>query len=104
MRERLAPLEGQRRYFRASFKHYGGNPAGNRTLLLVGLTDEVTGIEVADHIWAKLTERLERRIATASVAPGDTIVFKAEVFRYERLNGDADYGIRHLVELSKWQW
>ncbi len=79
MRTQLAPLEGKRARFSATFKSFGtrhGWHAREVTILLVDVT--LNGHTVTDHVWMVMRKRMRH----VNLKAGDKIAFDATVKSY----------------------
>jgi hypothetical protein len=93
MRKQLAPDEGQRKKFNATFSRFGKkvNYKGYSeiTLLLTHVTDAETNTLVADHLWFSYTSGFEK----AGLTEGCRIEFEARVKQYRKGYVNKRYGI-----------
>lgn len=91
-RLKLAPYAdtGMQYQFRATVAKSGIVPSEPR-YMLVEIHCAETGKRLAEHCWVK-----DDRIVKAGVVPGDTILFHAKVYCYQRSNGSTTYGLTSL--------
>ena len=100
MRDRLAPLNGNKSLFYATFKRYGwrkfrGQYVG-KTLLFVDIQDK-DGRQLSDHLWFKSCMSWER----LALKSGDKVAFHARVDTYTRRGDDYDYHLEYPERLVK---
>jgi hypothetical protein len=96
LREKLAPLLGQRRRFIGWMERIGSNKQGRLMLCLRSVSEERTGELVADHIWVPFDAIMVRAEMPRYL---DKLSFSAEVGEYKKSGGIPDFELTRISEV-----
>ena len=105
MREKLAAIKGQRARFRAKFDGFHERTKRGfviKSVILVNVTDAITGAEVCDHVWMRRGKQFDG----LGLQIGDRVEFEARVEGYWKGYGGPeeqryDYGLKFPTLVRK---